>query len=177
MTDLLAGYLARIAADLPALRVASARMNSDGMMNDVVVVNDTQVFRFAKNEHAKTLLAYEAQLLQLIERSVTVPVPRIEHCNDTYMHYRFVPGTPLYRHTLLRADTATQDLLAHQLAMFLQQLHAIPLSDLPAQFPACDLCFEFPAEHFVVRARLCSDRAGIWNLRIVGRARCPRTDF
>ena len=40
MSDLLTGYLARIAADLPALRVASARMNSDGTMNDVVVVND-----------------------------------------------------------------------------------------------------------------------------------------
>ncbi len=132
MADVLAGYLARIAADLPALRVASARMNSDGMMNDVVVVNDTLVFRFAKNDHAKRLLAYEARLLDVIEHCVTVPVPHIEHCNDTYMHYRYVPGMPLYRHTLLRADTATQDLLAHQLATFLQQLHAISLSDVPA---------------------------------------------
>ncbi len=132
MADVLAGYLARIEADLPALRVASARMNSDGMMNDVVVVNDTLVFRFAKNDHAKRLLTYEAQLLHVIERYVTVPVPHIEHCNDTYMHYRYVPGMPLYRHTLLRADTATQDLLAHQLATFLQQLHAISLSDVPA---------------------------------------------
>jgi hypothetical protein len=83
MADVLAGYLARIQADVPALRVASARMNSDGMMNDVVLVNDNLVFRFAKNEPAKTLLAYEAQLLQVIERYVTVPVPRIEHCTDT----------------------------------------------------------------------------------------------
>jgi aminoglycoside 2''-phosphotransferase len=102
------------------------------MMNDVVVVNDTLVFRFAKNDHAKHLLAYEAQLLDVIEHCVTVPVPHIEYCNDTYMHYRFVPGMPLYRHTLLRADAATQDLLAHELATFLQQLHAIPLSNVPA---------------------------------------------
>src|SRR3954451_16067281 len=101
MADLLAGYLARIKADQPALRVTSARINSDGMMNDVVVVNDELVFRFAKNDHAKSLLAYETQLLQIIERSVTVPVPHIRYCNDTYMHYRFVPGAPLYRHTLL----------------------------------------------------------------------------
>ena len=132
MADVLAGYLARIQADVPGLRIASARMNSDGMMNDVVVVNDDLVFRFAKNEHAKTLLAYETQLLQVIERYVTVPVPHIEYCTETYMHYRFVPGIPLYRHTLLRADTAMQDLLAHELATFLQQLHAIPLSDVPS---------------------------------------------
>jgi aminoglycoside 2''-phosphotransferase len=131
MADLLAGYLARIAADLPALQVESARLNSDGMMNDVVVVNGTLVFRFAKNDYAKTLLAYESQLLQVIERSVSVPVPHIEHCNDTYMCYHYVPGAPLYRHTLLRASSEIQDALAHQLAAFLQQLHAIPLSELP----------------------------------------------
>ncbi len=132
MDNVLAGYLARIQADLPALQVASTRLNSDGMMNDVVLVNDDLVFRFAKNEYAKTLLAYEAQLLQLIARHVTVPVPQIEYCTEAYMHYRFVPGTPLYRHTLLRADTNRQDQLAHQLARFLQQLHAIPLSEAPS---------------------------------------------
>jgi aminoglycoside 2''-phosphotransferase len=132
MADVLAGYLARIAADLPALRVESARLNSDGMMNDVVVVNDALVFRFAKNDHAKTLLAYESRLLQLIERSVDVPVPHVEHCTATYMSYRFVPGTPLYRHVLLRYDAETQASLARQLATFLQQLHAIPLSEVPA---------------------------------------------
>lgn len=132
MTDLLASYLAQIKADQPALRVESARLNSDGMMNDVVVVNDLLVFRFAKNDHAKSLLAYESQLLQVIERSVTVPVPRIERCTDTYMSYRLVPGEPMYRHALLRASAEIQDALAHQLATFLQQLHAIPLSELPA---------------------------------------------
>src|SRR5215208_3076332 len=131
MADILAGYLARIQADLPALHIASARLNGDGMINDVVVVNDDLVFRFAKSAHGQALLAYETQLLSVIERYVTVPVPQIESCNDTYMRYRFVPGAPLYRHTLLRADAATQDRLAHQLATFLQQLHAIPLSDVP----------------------------------------------
>jgi aminoglycoside 2''-phosphotransferase len=131
MNDLLAGYIARIQADLPALHIDSARLNSDGTMNDVVVLNDDLVFRFAKNDHAKTLLAYETQLLQVIQRHVTVPIPHIAHCTDSYMHYRLVPGTPLYRHTLLRADVATQDRLARELARFLQQLHAIPLREVP----------------------------------------------
>ena len=131
MTDVLPSYLARIQADLPALQIVSARLNGDGMINDVVVVNDDLVFRFAKSAHSQALLAYETQLLSVIERQVTVPVPHVEACNETYMRYRFVPGAPLYRHTLLRADAAMQDRLAHQLATFLQQLHAIPLSDVP----------------------------------------------
>ena len=40
MSEQLAGYLARIQADVPALHIASARLNGDGTMNDVVVVND-----------------------------------------------------------------------------------------------------------------------------------------
>ena len=132
MADMLSSYLARIQADHPTLQVVSARLNGDGMINDVVVVNDDLVFRFAKSAHGQALLAYETQLLSVIERQVTVPVPHIEACNDTYMRYRFVPGVPLYRHTLLRADAAMQDRLAHQLATFLQQLHAVPLSDVPA---------------------------------------------
>jgi aminoglycoside 2''-phosphotransferase len=132
MANVLAGYLARIQADYPALHIASARLNGDGMVNDVVVVNDDLVFRFAKSEHAQALLAYETQLLHVIARHVAVSVPHIEHCADTYMHYRLVPGIPLYRHTLLHADAATQDRLAYQLATFLQQLHAIPLGDIPA---------------------------------------------
>jgi aminoglycoside 2''-phosphotransferase len=132
MTDELAGYVARIRADFPTLQIASARLNADGLMNDVVVVNDDLVFRFAKNDHARTLLAYEAQLLPIVGRHVTVPVPQIEHHTAAYMCYRFVPGSPLYRHTLLRADSATQDRLAHELATFLRQLYAIPLSEAPA---------------------------------------------
>src|SRR4051794_3938912 len=103
MADVLAGYLARIQADYPALHVASARLNGDGMNNDMVLVNDDLVYRFAKSAQAQALLAYETQLLSVIERHVTVPVPQIESCTDAYMHYRFVSGAPLYRHTLLRA--------------------------------------------------------------------------
>lgn len=130
MADVLAGYLARIRANFPRLDLVSARLNSDGLMNDVVVINNELVFRFAKNDHAHALLAYEAQLLPIIGRSVSVPVPRIDHYTDTYLH--FVAGTPLYRHTPLHASPATQDWLAHELATFLQELHAIHLSDVPA---------------------------------------------
>jgi aminoglycoside 2''-phosphotransferase len=113
------------------------------------VINDDVVFRFAKNEHAQTLLAYEAQLLHPIGRSVSVPVPRIEHCTASYMCYRIVPGSPLYCYGLLRADPATQDRLASELATFIHQLHAIPLSEVPlspwqasAPFASCRTIYE-----------------------------------
>ena len=132
MTDILAAYMDRIRTHVPTLHITSVCLNSDGLMNDVVIVNHDLVFRFAMNEEAKTLLAYETRLLQVVRRYVSLPVPRIEYTTDGFMHYRLVPGVPLYRHTLLRTDEATQDSLAHELATFLQQLHAIPLDDVPA---------------------------------------------
>ncbi len=73
-------------------------------MNDVVVIDNEHVFRFAKNDQARALLAYEAQLLEVIGRQVTIAIPHIEHRTiDTYLRYRYMPGVPLYRHTLLRA--------------------------------------------------------------------------
>ncbi len=129
--DVLAGYVASITNDFPMLDIVSVRMNRDGLMNDVVVINNEIVFRFAKNEHAQLLLAYEAQILERIGRAVTISVPQIEHRTASYVRYRFVPGLPLYRHTLLRADPLLYERFAHELAIFLQQLHGIPIGDVP----------------------------------------------
>lgn len=131
MTGRLADYVAKVQADFPTLGVQSARLNSDGMMNDVLVLNEDLVFRFAKNEAAQRLLAYEARLLDLIGRYVSLAVPRIEHCTDAYMHYRLLVGRPLYRHLLLRSDEQLQSRLAQQLATFLRELHAVPWREAP----------------------------------------------
>ncbi len=53
MTDLLVQYVAQINVDFPTLDIITARLNSDGMVNDVVIVNEDLVFRFAKNDGAR----------------------------------------------------------------------------------------------------------------------------
>ena len=132
MSEPLATYLAQIRADFPTLEIAAAQLNSDGMVNDVVLVNGDLVFRFAKTDHGRELLAYEAQLLDLIGCRVSIPVPRFIHRTAAYVHYRLVTGMPLYRHLLLRSGLQVQERLAFDLATFLVQLHAIPVANLPA---------------------------------------------
>ena len=131
MRDLLERYTEAIRAQLPSLHVHSVHLNRDGLQNDVVVVNHELVFRFAKTAQATALLDYERRLLPIIERQVTLPVPHIDLWSETFLHYRLVPGVPLYRHVLLRSDETTQAALAHALATFLRQLHAIPLTEVP----------------------------------------------
>lgn len=131
MSELLTAYLDQIRGDFPTLDIGSARLNSDGMVNNVVIVNDDLVFRFAKTDYGRQLLAYEAQLLELIAPSVSTPIPRFIHCTPTYVHYQLVPGNPLYGYLLLRTEPQIKERLAAGLATFLAELHAIPLADVP----------------------------------------------
>jgi aminoglycoside 2''-phosphotransferase len=124
-------YLGRIRAVFPSLAIASARVNSDGLANDAVIVNDELVFRFPKTGEARELMAYELAALDVARRYVTLPLPEAERAAEDFVRYRFLPGEPLYRSALLRADEAGQEGYAAELALFLRQLHGIPLHELP----------------------------------------------
>jgi len=124
--DIPAAYLDRIHAILPTLVITSMHFNQDGMMNDVVIVNDQLIARFPKDGHAKESLSRESRILELVGARVGMPVPHFEYQAQDAVIYRVLAGEPLTRETLLRQDEAMQDRLAEQLAIFLSQLHAIP---------------------------------------------------
>jgi aminoglycoside 2''-phosphotransferase len=126
-----AKYLDRIYQILPeAQQATTIRSNLDGMVNDVVVVNEEWVFRFPKTEQGKQALAYESQLLQLIRQYVDLPVPDFTWHGEECVVYRFIPGVPLDRNTFLRQAREGQARLAEQLGLFLRQLHTIPQAEL-----------------------------------------------
>lgn len=131
MDSALEPYLAAIRADRPELDIVSAELNTDGMANAVVVVNDALVFRFPKTEAARELQRYESALLGAIHAHLPVAVPQVEAQNEQFALYRLVPGEPLYRHRLLGAAPEAQAQLLDQLGAFLAALHAIPLDGLP----------------------------------------------
>jgi aminoglycoside 2''-phosphotransferase len=124
--DIPAAYLDRIRAFLPTLVVTSTHFNQDGMLNDVVTLNEQFIARFPKNAYAKERLVRESVLLELIRTAVEMPVPHFEYQAGDVVMYRMLVGEPLTREVLLRQDEVIQDRLAEQLALFLSQLHAIP---------------------------------------------------
>src|SRR5262245_41475912 len=77
--ELLPAYLDRIRECFPNLTISNVRSNSDGLVNDVVIVNDELVFRFPKSDPARQALAHEASLLELVHTHVTLPTPHFEH--------------------------------------------------------------------------------------------------
>jgi aminoglycoside 2''-phosphotransferase len=127
-------YLDQIRERFPGVDLSTMRLNCDGLVNDIVIVNDEWVFRFPKNEAGKQVMAREAGILDLVRRHVDMPVPALEQITDDYAMVRFIPGLPLDRNTILGQDERTQDQLAEQLAVFLRQLHAIPNDALAQHF-------------------------------------------
>lgn len=123
-------YLNRIRECLPHLVIESIRANQDGLINDVLIVNDQLVFRFPKNETwARDLLANEIRVIQLARNYLDVQIPQIEYQAADLMAYRFIIGGALQRNDILVLDENAQYEIARQLATYLKQLHSIPMAE------------------------------------------------
>lgn len=125
-----AEYVQQIDAFLPRTSTRKLRLNRDGLVNDVVIVDDEWSFRFPKNAEGKLTLRKESQLLELVQRHITLPTPQFQWLSDDCVVYRFIPGVPLARNTFLRQHKASQARIGEQLAVFLHELHTIPADAL-----------------------------------------------
>lgn len=76
MPDSAEACAGRIQAIAPDWVVHTAVFNGGGLVNDVVIVNDQLVFRFAKNEYSITALAGELQVLRAIRPQFNKSGPR-----------------------------------------------------------------------------------------------------
>lgn len=120
-------YAGRIQAIAPDLVVRTAVFNGDGLVNDVVIVNDRLVFRFAKNEYSITALASELQVLRAIRPHVRLAIPDPFYISRDAIAYELLRGETLSRELLLALDADAQQSIADQLGGFLRALHTAPI--------------------------------------------------
>lgn len=99
---------------------------TDGSYSDIAVVNNEEVFKFAKYDWSAVYLKNEADVVRFIRDFVTLPLPDVELIGQNVSRRRYIKGSPMYRNTLLRLDYRAQDNVAGQIAVFLKQLHSIP---------------------------------------------------
>jgi len=121
--------LARIRAICPGLIIGQTRLITEGLINDVIVVNEQLVFRFAKDECGAKVMAVEAALLERIAAQLPLAVPKPFHTGAGEMAYPLLPGVPFTREILYAQSAARQQVLADQLGGFLHALHRIPLDE------------------------------------------------
>jgi hypothetical protein len=130
--------LQRILQVIPDLQISSLRAGEDGLVNDVLIVNEELVFRFAREEAARPGLEREAQLLAFLRPRLRLPVPELiqQHLDCTV--YRFIPGVPLDRQRLLAQDATARRRILEELGAFLPpcSLHPRARPGHPPSTPA-----------------------------------------
>ncbi len=127
-------YLPRIRTMHPHMTVQSARLNTDGAQNDVVIVasdDGNWIFRFTKNDPARAALDRELRLLDAVKLHMPIPVPDPVIRESDAMAYRMLEGEPLTAWLIASLDESTQQRLADQLGGFLRTLHGMSPGLLP----------------------------------------------
>ncbi len=125
-------YVRRIQRDLPGTGTKHLDYITDGMVNDVVIVDRTWVYRFAKHDWSKPLMQHEAKVLDLVRAHVDIPVPHLELLGDDCCRYAFLAGTPLTRRAVLGWSQAERDAVLRAVVRFVSQVHAIPAEQATA---------------------------------------------
>jgi aminoglycoside 2''-phosphotransferase len=124
-------YLEKIREVFPNMEISSIRANTDGLINDVLIVNEELVFRFPRNtEWGRKLLSNEVKIIELARQYVEIPLPQFEYKSDDLTVYRYIKGDALRREDVLKLTVAEQEKIACRLAVFLKQFHAIPQFEL-----------------------------------------------
>ncbi|MBN1579901.1 MAG: aminoglycoside phosphotransferase family protein [Anaerolineae bacterium] len=153
----------QIRTHYPELEVETAVLNQEGQYNDVLIVNDALVFRFAKVPAAIATLQHEIAIqTRIADRlSLSIPYPIYAHTETTvigeaFVGYHMIPGRPLWRDAFKAITNANaRRRMAVQLAQFLYELHHIPVREvIPTGLPIRDTRQEWADLYQRIQARL-----------------------
>lgn len=124
--------LERIRELFPELPLEDVDLNNEGLVNQVVVVNNERIFRFPRSTWAREALQHEARILALLHDKVDVALPHYDYLAEDVASYPMLPGRTMARSRLLRLSEADQEAIAAQLALFLRTMHEVPTAELEA---------------------------------------------
>jgi len=120
----------RFRAMMPELEIEQFVRNQEGLTNEVVIVNNQFVFRFAKTKDYTKILRAEIKILDLVRPRINVAVPTPIYHDRDCMIYPFLTGEPLKREIVLGLDDSMQLSMAAQLGEFLYGLHNTPITGI-----------------------------------------------
>ena len=139
-------YIQKINKYYPSLTIDTAKFNRDGQYNDVLIVNESLVFRFAKVQPAIKTLRQEIRVLQNLQAHISLQIPNPLYINidpevigDSFVGYQMIPGNPLWRENFQKITNGyARKKMAAQLASFLQSLHQISAPEIVSDLPRRD---------------------------------------
>lgn len=134
-------FIERVKQVYPSLSIENCQLNEIGQNNDVVIVNETVVFRFPKYEKGIDSLKKETEILEAIKNKVSIPIPNPIYqsfekweAGKVFVGYNLIPGSPLWKTSF--ASIKNEEVLkrlASQLVNFLIEIHSISKKALPIE--------------------------------------------
>lgn len=139
-------YLQRIHRSYPNLEVKTARLTEGGDFNDILIVNETLIFRFPRSVEGIERIEIEMAVLQAIQGRITLQVPNPTFASEVtrtvgevFMGYEMIPGEQLQHHLeTIAHNSYVRQKLADQLVTFLRELHGVPVNALGLDLPVHD---------------------------------------
>ncbi|ADL53495.1 phosphotransferase family protein [Clostridium cellulovorans] len=152
-------YLTYIKKRFPKIKIDSINYNfQDGLNNDIVIINNSKVFRFAKNQDIIDSLEHEIKIINIAKEYVDMPLPDLEYIEPGIAKSNFFHGTPIFRNELLMLDDEQQNNLAKQIGCFLKQLHSIPMEIIKENeikaFPGNGVREDFISQFHIIEEKL-----------------------
>jgi len=135
MTEQDVYWHAQIHSVLPGLEIHGYELHQEGLINDVVIVNNEWVIRFTKTKWGRELMETESQLMKILQPRLSLPIPAPTIQTNGSIAYRLIIGEPFLRETWLFGDEIWKQKFADQLGTFLSGLHQIDPDDFEWQLP------------------------------------------
>ena len=103
-----------------------------GLDSIAYFVNNEYVFKQAKHDEARANLQKEKLVLDYLRGKITLQIPEIEYYSEEYhvCGYKAIKGDKLTPELYKAMSNGEKDRLAQDIAMFLSQMHALPLPDI-----------------------------------------------
>jgi aminoglycoside 2''-phosphotransferase len=120
---------------MPELEIVEYELHQEGLVNDVLIVNNEWVIRFTKTEWGKELMANEDRLMCFLQPRLSLPIPTPVKRGEGVIVYPHLIGETFMRETWQDAGEPAIQNLADQLGQFLHELHNIDVVDLDWEVP------------------------------------------
>jgi aminoglycoside 2''-phosphotransferase len=135
MTGQTAYLQEKIREILPDVEIRKIEFHQEGLVNDVVIVNDAWVIRFTKPKFARELMDVEYQLLTWLEPQLSLSIPKPKRIGQDVLVYQHIKGRDFTREIWAAASANEQQALAEQLGCFLHDLHGMQTEEIDWEIP------------------------------------------
>lgn len=116
------------AAIIKVLRPASkdVRALQSGEMNDMILVDETEIFRFPRTDESKKRLVYESRVLEKLEYKLSTDIPRLVYLDKRkeFSVLSYIEGEVLRVADIQAFSDAERYVVARTLAVFMRELNA-----------------------------------------------------